>query len=397
LPARSHQARSNHVWITRSAIAAIATLLLFTASVGTAAPVHGANWSRQIAATRQSQLYYESAMVSADRQNRVLKKESKKTRRKIGKAKRKLARVKARRAELRDRVAGTRSLLSVASASLEEQQALERARVLMTLMTLELQPIPYAALSQPTATTPTTAADLGFGGNIAPPLSRHQTTPDDVKVLRQSLKKQARSLRKVQRKVRRATRTKRARVNHLRAVKRQRRATLARRGGAEAALKSRILSMSRLAAHRAAKKTKARPGRNTRFVWPARGRISQGYGCTGSRFSPSRGSCGGFHDGIDVAAGQGSTIRAAGVGVISYVGRNPWDRGKRAFMVVVAHPGGYETLYAHVLPIRRVKVGQLVHKGKPIAFMGSTGHSTGTHLHFELRRGRTTLNPLAFL
>ena len=180
-------------------------------------------------------------------------------------------------------------------------------------------------------------------------------------------------------------------------LKRQRRAALSQRASSEAALKSGILSMSRLALRRATKKTRVRPGRNTPFVWPARGRISQGYGCTGSSFSPARGGCSHFHDGIDIVAGHASLIRAAGVGVVSYIGRNPWDRGKRAFMVVIAHPGGYETLYAHVLPIRKVKVGQLVRKGQAIALMGSTGHSTGTHLHLELRRGRTTLNPLAFL
>ena len=154
--------------------------------------------------------------------------------------------------------------------------------------------------------------------------------------------------------------------------------------------------MSRLAQLRAAKKTGVRPGRNTRFVWPTRGRITQRYGCTGLRSNPVRGGCR-FHAGIDVTAGYAAPIRAAGVGVVSYVGRNPWDRNKRAFMVVVAHPGGYETLYAHILPIRRVRVGQLVRKGELIAYMGSTGRSTGVHVHLEFRRGRTTLNPLAFL
>jgi murein DD-endopeptidase MepM/ murein hydrolase activator NlpD len=66
-------------------------------------------------------------------------------------------------------------------------------------------------------------------------------------------------------------------------------------------------------------------------------------------------------------------------------------------MIVVAHPGGYETLYGHVKPTRRVRVGQLVRRGQVIGFMGNTGRSTGTHLHLEMRRGRTTLNPLAYL
>ena len=83
--------------------------------------------------------------------------------------------------------------------------------------------------------------------------------------------------------------------------------------------------------------------------------------------------------------------------MVSYVGWNPWDQEGRAFMIVVAHPGGYETLYGHVLPARRVRVGELVRRGEIIGYMGNTGRSTGVHLHLELRRGRTTLNPLVFL
>ena len=132
-------------------------------------------------------------------------------------------------------------------------------------------------------------------------------------------------------------------------------------------------------------------------MWPTRGRISQSYGCTGFYLSPPRGSCRHFHDGLDIVSYRGSPIRSAAVGVVSYIGWNPWDQHGRAFMIVVAHPGGYETLYGHVLPTRRVRVGQLVKKGEVIGYMGNTGRSTGVHLHLELRRGRTTLNPLAFL
>ena len=81
---------------------------------------------------------------------------------------------------------------------------------------------------------------------------------------------------------------------------------------------------------------------------------------------------------------------------MSYIGWTPWDQRQRAFMIVVAHPGGYETLYGHALPTRHVRVGQLVRRGQVIGYMGSTGRSTGVHLHLELRRGRISLNPLAF-
>ena len=155
------------------------------------------------------------------------------------------------------------------------------------------------------------------------------------------------------------------------------------RNAAEALLAGQIRAMGALAHRRAAKKTDVRPGRDSAFVWPARGRITQ-------RFSAA-------HDGLDIAAARGSPIRAAAVGVVAYVGWNPWDRGRRAFVIVVGHPGGLETVYGHLLPIRRVTVGQLVRKGQLIGFMGNTGHSTGVHLHIEISRGFRQMNPLAFL
>jgi murein DD-endopeptidase MepM/ murein hydrolase activator NlpD len=84
-------------------------------------------------------------------------------------------------------------------------------------------------------------------------------------------------------------------------------------------------------------------------------------------------------------------------GVVTYVGWNPWDKEGRAFMVVVTHAGGHETLYGHLQPKRVVRVGEEVKKGHVIGYMGNTGNSTGPHLHLEVRRGRTTLDPLAFL
>jgi murein DD-endopeptidase MepM/ murein hydrolase activator NlpD len=158
---------------------------------------------------------------------------------------------------------------------------------------------------------------------------------------------------------------------------------MARRNGAEASLGNAILGMSRYAQRRIEKKTDVRPGRTSGFSWPTRGRLTQGYGR--------------HHDGIDIASFQGTPIRAAAIGVVSYVGWNPWDQHGRAFMIVVAHPGGFETLYGHTLPKRAVRVGQVVRKGQVIGYMGSTGNATGVHLHLELRRGRVTLNPLAYL
>ncbi len=99
------------------------------------------------------------------------------------------------------------------------------------------------------------------------------------------------------------------------------------------------------------------------------------------------------HDGIDYGGYLGAPVRASAVGVASYVGWNPWDRGKRAFVVILAHSTGYEPIYGHLLPVRTVRVGQVVRKGHRIGLMGSTGHSTGPHLHFEISRDWRTLNP----
>ena len=85
------------------------------------------------------------------------------------------------------------------------------------------------------------------------------------------------------------------------------------------------------------------------------------------------------------------------MGVVAYVGWNPWDEGSRAFIVVVGHPDGYVTRYGHLIPSRKVRVGQLVRKGQKIGKMGSTGNSTGTHLHMELLRYTTPLDPIAYL
>jgi murein DD-endopeptidase MepM/ murein hydrolase activator NlpD len=65
-------------------------------------------------------------------------------------------------------------------------------------------------------------------------------------------------------------------------------------------------------------------------------------------------------------------------------------------MVIIGHRGGFESLYAHLRPVRRVRVGQLVRKGQTIGLMGSTGRSSGPHVHWEVRRGSSTIDPLRF-
>jgi murein DD-endopeptidase MepM/ murein hydrolase activator NlpD len=130
------------------------------------------------------------------------------------------------------------------------------------------------------------------------------------------------------------------------------------------------------------------------FRKPVRGTISQGYGCTGHRTNPRRGGCRHFHDGIDVAAPRGAKVRAAAAGYVAYVGFSPWDGRARAFVVIIGHAGGYESVYAHLQPRDTVRAGQRVKRGQVIGRVGMTGLTTGPHVHLEVKRGGVTLNPL---
>lgn len=128
------------------------------------------------------------------------------------------------------------------------------------------------------------------------------------------------------------------------------------------------------------------PSRGTgSFIWPVRGggRISSGYGWRS----------GGFHAGVDIAAPAGTAVLAADSGVVVSQG---WD-GAYGQSVVICH-GQYYTRYAHNSR-NMVQTGQAVNKGQVIAAVGSTGQSTGSHLHFEIRSGGiygATINPLNF-
>ncbi len=120
-----------------------------------------------------------------------------------------------------------------------------------------------------------------------------------------------------------------------------------------------------------------------RFIWPlaTSGTIS-------SRFGPRWGR---MHYGVDIAAPRGTAIRAADSGVVRTSGR----QGGYGNLVVLEHSGGYTTYYAHNSR-NLVSVGQRVEKGDTIALVGSTGNSTGNHVHFEIRKGGTPINPLNY-
>ncbi|MBP0020237.1 MAG: M23 family metallopeptidase [Cyanobacteria bacterium SBLK] len=116
------------------------------------------------------------------------------------------------------------------------------------------------------------------------------------------------------------------------------------------------------------------------LIWPATGQISQ----TFHR----------YHEGLDIAGPAGTPILAASSGTVTVAGWDDWGLGNA---IVVQHENGSRTVYGHNQRLF-VRVGQSVFQGQTIAEMGSTGNSTGPHLHFEVRpNGRDSVDPLSFL
>ncbi|WP_162297931.1 peptidoglycan DD-metalloendopeptidase family protein [Halalkalibacillus sediminis] len=116
------------------------------------------------------------------------------------------------------------------------------------------------------------------------------------------------------------------------------------------------------------------------FSWPAVG------GYISSHKGPRWGS---YHKGMDIAGVTNRSILAADTGVVVEAG---WDSGGYGNKVVINHKNGFTTLYAHMSSLN-VSVGQKVQKGDKIGVMGSTGNSTGIHLHYEIRKNGSLVNP----
>jgi murein DD-endopeptidase MepM/ murein hydrolase activator NlpD len=131
-----------------------------------------------------------------------------------------------------------------------------------------------------------------------------------------------------------------------------------------------------------------------RFIWPEpKAQISQGFGPSHLALEPPYAGYAHFHTGIDLVEPFGSPVYAADDGVIALVGTSSQGYGR---YVVIAHSGGLDTLYGH-LSTALVKVGQLVIQGQTIGLEGSTGNSTGPHLHFELRIKQQPIDPTPYL
>lgn len=123
------------------------------------------------------------------------------------------------------------------------------------------------------------------------------------------------------------------------------------------------------------------------FIKPTNGRITSQFGV---RVDPITGAAGNNHTGLDIANSFGTIIRAAADGVVTFAG---WNSGGYGKFVIIDHGNGVITRYAHNQALL-VSVGDRVTQGQAISEMGSTGYSTGSHLHFEIKVNGKFVNPL---
>jgi murein DD-endopeptidase MepM/ murein hydrolase activator NlpD len=126
----------------------------------------------------------------------------------------------------------------------------------------------------------------------------------------------------------------------------------------------------------------SRPASSAGFIWPTSGTLTSGFGWRWGR----------MHEGIDVAAPTGTPIAAAASGTVIHAG---W-MGGYGNLVVIDHGNGLATAYGHQSSIA-VASGTYVSQGQTIGYVGSTGHSTGPHLHFEVRVNGSPVDPLGYL
>ncbi len=144
-----------------------------------------------------------------------------------------------------------------------------------------------------------------------------------------------------------------------------------------------VSQASRYAQDNGGSRIRAKRESNLAFAWPVRGRLSSRYGRRRGR----------SHDGVDIAARQGTPIRAAEAGRVIHSG---WGLGAYGRVVIVKHTGKYSTVYAHNRK-NNVSVGEFVERGQVIAQVGKTGNASGAHVHFEIRRNRNPEDPIRYL
>lgn len=119
------------------------------------------------------------------------------------------------------------------------------------------------------------------------------------------------------------------------------------------------------------------------FIWPVKGKIFSRFEQTGER----------RHDGIDISAPEGTPVKASAGGRVIYSGSGIRGYGN---IIIIKHTNNYFTVYAHNRE-NHVLEGDIVKQGQIIGKVGSTGKATGPHLHFEIRKGKTPVDPLKLL
>ncbi len=149
---------------------------------------------------------------------------------------------------------------------------------------------------------------------------------------------------------------------------------------------SRVLAVPATDSSQQSANKKTRPTVRPRqgiLIWPTKGTLSSGFGKRDGR----------QHEGIDIAGPKGTPIYSAADGKVVFSGWGPTGYGK---MVIIKHQHHLTTVYAHNSKLL-VKKGSQVKQGQKISLMGSTGRSTGPHLHFEVRNDTHPKNPLKYL
>ncbi len=346
------------VGLARLIVSLFAFALLLTTDGLVPVPVEASALGREVAATRRSQVRSATRMRRADHKLKTIRHQRKVDARQRGSGANRVKRLKERRAAARSRLRRAESRLRTAELDLDRR--------------LHVHPNP---------------------------LRFRAATRSKVHKQVKSLRVQARVIRKkttrIEQRTARAQKRQHARNRRRGRYQQRIEAKIRQREAAEDILGARIRQMVDLAQQKVVRKTRVTPASGG-LKRPARGPITQGFGCT--RVSKSRGSrrCVRYHDGIDIATPKGALVRASANGVVAYVGFNPWDKQRRAFIVIIAHRGGLLTTYAHMRPSKKVRAGQYVKRGQTIGFAGVTGHTTGPHVHWEVSRNGRMKNPLSF-
>ena len=122
--------------------------------------------------------------------------------------------------------------------------------------------------------------------------------------------------------------------------------------------------------------------------FPVEGNVSSPFGMRENPFSGDKS----FHSGVDISASPGTPIRATADGIVIHSGRTQFS----GYLVVLEHGHGFKTIYAHNKK-NLVKMGQTVKRGEVIAYVGSTGKSTGPHVHYEVWEKGKNINPKKYL